>query len=136
MSAHAQEDLVSVAAAGDRAEGDMIQALLESAGIPSVIQQVGVDGPQLGYGLLNPGGGWRRVLVRADQADAARALLAETAPPGEPEDWAGAELPEEEEASGSGLRNYGLLGAYARIWAWSLGAIALAFALFALSRMI
>jgi len=59
----------------------------DSAGIPSVLQQMGVDGPRLGIGLLNPGGGSQRVMVRSDQAEAARALLGEAAVPSEPEDW-------------------------------------------------
>lgn len=108
----------------------MIQGLLESAGIPSVLQQVGIDGPQLGIGLLNPGGGSQRVMVRSDQAEAARALLAETAVPSEPEDWV------EEETGGRKPRNYGLIGAYGRIWAWSLGAMGLAFGVFLLLRMV
>ena len=65
----------------------MIQGLLDSAGIPSVVQQVGIDGPQLGFGLLNPSGGSQRVMVRSDQAEAARALLAEAVVTSEPEDW-------------------------------------------------
>lgn len=114
----------------------MIQALLESAGIPSMVHQVGIDGPQLGYGLLNPSGGWRRVLVRAEHAEAARALLSENEVPADPDDWAGADFPAEEEAAGRGPRNYNLIGGYARIWAWSVAAMALAFGAFALSRML
>jgi hypothetical protein len=63
MDALGGEDLVSVAFANDRAEGDMIKGLLESAGIPSVLQQIGIDGAGLGIGLLNPGGGSRRVMA-------------------------------------------------------------------------
>lgn len=51
MDAVGGEGLVSVAFANDRAEGDMIKGLLESAGIPSVLQQTGVDGPRLGIGF-------------------------------------------------------------------------------------
>jgi hypothetical protein len=87
MDALGGEDWVSVAFANDRAEGDMIQGLLDSAGVASVLQQTGVNGPQLGIGLLNPGGGPQRVMVRFDQAEAARALLGEAAVQSEPEDW-------------------------------------------------
>jgi hypothetical protein len=136
MDALRGEDLVSVAFANDRAEGDMIQGLLGSAGIPSTLQQMGVDGPQLGIGLLNPGGGSRRVMVRSEQAEAARALLAEAVVPGEPEDWVESDdLLYEEEPGRRKPRNYGLIGAYARIWAWSLGAMVLAFGIFLLLRM-
>lgn len=38
----------------------MIQGILESAGIPSALQHVGIDGPTVGVGLLNPGGGSKR----------------------------------------------------------------------------
>jgi len=40
-----------------------------------------------------------------------------------------------EEAAGRKPRDYGLAGAYARIWAWSLGAMLLAFAVFLLLRL-
>lgn len=122
----------------------MIQGLLESGGIPSVLQHVGVDGPSLGFGLLNPGGGSRRVMVRAGHSEEARALLAETLAEGEAADSteiAGASHPEDtapypEETEGRRPRGYGLIGAYARIWAWSLGAMALAFAVFLLLRLV
>jgi hypothetical protein len=137
MDALGGEDPVSVAFANDRAEGDMIKGLLDSAGIPSVLQQMDVDGPQLGIGLLNPGGGSRRVMVRSDQAEAARALLGEAVVPGEPEDWVeGDGSPYGEETEGREPRSYGLIGAYGRIWAWSLGAMMLAFGIFLLLRMV
>jgi len=41
-----------------------------------------------------------------------------------------------DEAKGRGPRNYGLAGAYGRIWAWSLGAMLLAFGVFLLLRMV
>jgi hypothetical protein len=114
----------------------MIQGLLESAGIPSVLQHTGVDGPMLGIGWLNPGGGSRQVLVRADQAEQARALLAEALGEAEQENWAEtANAANLEEAAGRKPRNYGLVGAYVRIWTWSLGLMLLAFAIFLLLRM-
>jgi hypothetical protein len=135
MDALGGEDLIGVAFANDRAEGDVIQGLLGSAGIPSVLRQVGIDGLQLGIGLLNPDGGSRRVMVRSDQAEAARALLGEAAVLSDPGDWVEADSPYAEEAAGRKLRNYGLVGAYGRIWAWSLSAMALAFAVFLLLRV-
>lgn len=131
-------ELVGVAHANDRVEAEMIQGLLEGAGIPSVLQQVGVDGALLGYGLLNPGGGAQRVLVRAGQSEEARALLAETLAENEGVEWE--EAPDAatymEERAGRGPRNYNLIGAYARIWATSIVAMALAFAIFILLRQV
>jgi hypothetical protein len=103
-----------------------------------VLQHVGVDGPLLGIGLLNPGGGSRQVLVRADQSGEARALLTETLDEAERENWAEtANATYLEEAAGAHKpRNYGLAGAYARIWAWSLGLMLLAFAVFLLLRLV
>jgi hypothetical protein len=34
------------------------------------------------------------------------------------------------DAEGRGPRNYGLIGAYARIWFWSLGALGVTFGVF------
>lgn len=136
MDALGGEDLVGVAFANDRAEGEMIKGLLDSAGIPSVLQQVGVDGPRLGFGLLSPGGGSQRVMVRSDQAEAARALLGEAVANGS-EDWAESDSSlYAEESKGRKPRNYGLAGAYARSLAWSLGAMMLAFGIFLLLRMV
>jgi hypothetical protein len=135
MDALGGENLVGVAFANDRAEGDMIQGLLDS-GIPSVLQPMGADGPQLGIGLLNPGGGSQRVMVRVAHAEAARTLLADAVAPSEPEDWVGSDnSTNAEEAEGREPRNYGLIGAYGRIWAWSLGAMMLAFGVFLLLRI-
>ena len=114
----------------------MIQGLLESAGIPSVLRQVGLDGPQLGIGSLNPDGGSQRVMVRSDQAEAARTLLGEAVVPNDPEDWVESDnSPYAEETEGRKPRNYGLIGAYGRILAWSLGSMMLAFGVFLLLRM-
>jgi Putative prokaryotic signal transducing protein len=137
MDASAGEDLIGVAFADDRAEGDMIQGLLDTAGIPSVLQQLGVDGPRLGIGLLNPGGGSQRVMVRSEQAEAARAVLAGVVMPSEPEEWVEGEIsPQMKETGGRAPRNYGLIGAYGRIWTWSLAAMMLAFGVFLLLRTV
>jgi hypothetical protein len=135
MAALGSGDLVSVAFASDRAEGDMIQGLLDSAGISSLLQQAGINGPQIGIGLLNPGGGPQRVMVRSGQAEAARALLEGATVPGETGDWAEGDSSAEEERGGREPRSYGLAGAYGRIWAWSFGAMALAFGIFLLLRV-
>ncbi len=131
------EELVVVAHANDRVDAEMIQGLLESGDIPSVLQHTGVDGPSLGYGLLNPGGGSRRVMVRASQSEQARALLAETLVEGEQVDWGEAgNATEPETHAGHNPRGYRLIGAYARIWAWSLGTMILAFGVFLLLRVV
>ncbi|MGN6556997.1 MAG: putative signal transducing protein [Solirubrobacterales bacterium] len=118
------EELVEIAFVGNEYEGAVIQALLEENGIPSLQQQVGPSGPQLGYGLMNTGGGARRVMVHAHRAEEARTLLAEAE--------AVADLPEPvnaeylEDAQGDRKpRNYGVVGAYARSLFWSLVGLAL-----------
>ena len=74
--------LVRVAYAQDTVEGEMMQGLLEGAGIPSVLEHVSRedDGSRFGFGLLprGLGGGPRRVMVHQQQAEAARELLEET----------------------------------------------------------
>jgi hypothetical protein len=137
MDMGAGGELVGIAYANDRVEAEMIQGLLEGAGIPSTVRQLGVDGPFLGIGLLNPGGGSRRVMVRADQVNAAQAVLEETLVEDEQVDWD--EFSDEDdpgEARWRKPRNYGLIGAYARIWFWSFTAMGLAFAVFLLLRLV
>lgn len=100
------------------------------------MQRVGVDGPQLGSGLLNPGGGQQRVMVLASRAEEARAVLAETLVEDSealPEPVNAAYLAD---ARGHRPRGYGLLGAYARIYLVSLAAIAAALAIFLLVRVL
>lgn len=128
-------ELVEVAFVGNEAEAAMIQALLEEHEIPSLQQQVAPSGPQLGYGLLNPGGGSRRVMVHSHRAEEAREVLLDVM--GEAEQ----EAPEpvnakhlEEGQGGRGPRNYGLIGAYARMWLVAFGTMALAFGGFMLAR--
>jgi hypothetical protein len=127
-------ELVEVAFVGDEFQAGMIQALLEEHEIPSLLQQVAPSGPQLGYGLLNPGGGARRVMVHAGRADRARALIETTMVEEE-------SLPEpvnakylEEAAGGRKPRNYGVLGAYARAYLVAFVVFALVFAVWLLSR--
>jgi hypothetical protein len=119
----------------------MIHGLLENAGIPSLLQQVGlnVDGPQLGFGLATRGfgGGPQRVMVHAHRAEEARALLAETLVEDGEAGWADvANARYLEEAEGGRARNYGVVGAYGRALFWSIGIMALAFGVFLLLRAV
>jgi putative signal transducing protein len=116
-------DLVEVAFVGDEFQAEMIRALLDEQGIPSIQEQVAPSGPQLGYGLMNPSGGARRVMVHAERADQARALIeVATAEDSAPEP-VNAEYLADAEGRG-GPRNYGLIGGYARAWFWSILAMA------------
>ena len=111
----------------------MIQGLLENEGIPSILEGLGVNGPQLGFGLIarNP----QKVMVRADQAEQARALLAETLVEDQGEAWQEtANAGYLENAGGRKPRGYGVVGAYARIYLWALGIFAVAFGVFLLLR--
>jgi hypothetical protein len=134
---HVRSELVGLTYAKDRVEAEMIQGLLEDGGIPSLLRAVGIDGPQVGIGWLNPGGGSQQVMVHPNRLEEARTLLAETLVEGEQAAW-----PEPanarylEEAGGSKPRDYGLFGAYARIWFWSFGLMALAFGVFVLLRAV
>jgi hypothetical protein len=125
-------ELVEVAFVGNEPQALMIQALLEENGIPSLKQQVTPAGPMLGYGLLDPGGGSQRVMVHPDRAEEARALLAEDEQAA-PEPVNARYL---DEARGRAPRNYGVIGAYARALFWSFGALAVAFGVFMLLRVI
>ena len=137
MPTEDKDELVGVASTGDRVEAEMIQGLLEGAGIPSLLRHEGVDGPMLGVGWLNPGGGSRRVMVRTGQSEEARALLAETFAENAQElERETADATYQEEGEGRGPRNYGLIGAYMRILAWSFGLMALAFGVFLLLRLL
>ena len=132
-------DLVEVAFVGDEVQAAMIEALLESEGIPSMQEQVGPSGRQLNSSLLSPGG-TRRVMVHAHRAEEARALLAEATAEGEREapDSVNARYLEEG-GGGRRLRNYGMIGAYARMLAVSAAAMAamgLVFAVYLLFRAI
>lgn len=128
-------DLVEVAFVGDEVQAAMIQALLEQHEIPSIQEQVGPSGRQLNTVLLSPGG-TRRVMVHAHRAEEARALLAEAAAEGEQEAPESVNARYLEEADGGrGPRNYGLIGAYVRMFAVfvaSIAAMALASAIWLL----
>lgn len=82
-------DLVDVAFAKDPVQAEMLQGLLGSAGIPSLLQPTGLSGLQLGLGRLYSGfgGGGQRVMVHAARLEEARALLAETLVDDDEEAW-------------------------------------------------
>jgi hypothetical protein len=129
-------DLVEVAFVADEFQAEMIQALLEEHKIPSLQQQVTPSGPQLGYGLMNPSGGARRVMVHPELADRARALIEATMVEEE-------NLPEPvnagylEDAEGRRKpRNYGVIGAYARAILVSIVTLAIVSALWMLFRVL
>lgn len=127
-------ELVEIAFVGDEGEAMMIQALLEEHEIPSLQQQVAPSGPQLGYGLMNPGGGARRVMVHAQRADRARALVAAARAEHEALlEPVNAEYLEDAKG-GRKPRNYGLIGGYARAYLVSFGAMALIFGGYLLLR--
>jgi hypothetical protein len=126
-------DLVEVALANDPVEGEMIQGLLQSGSIPSILQPIGLNGPQLGIGLLPQGA--QRVMVRASQADTAHRLLAETMVEKDLEAEELANAAYLDDARERGPRSYGLIGAYARIWFWSFVALGVAFGVFLLARV-
>lgn len=131
-------DLVEVAFVGDEVQASMIQALLDGNGIPSMQEQVGPSGRQLNTSLLSPGG-TRRVMVHAHRAEEARALLADATVEGEQEAPESVNARYLEEGSGRRLRTYGIFGAYVRMFAVTVAAIAamgLAFAVFLLVRAI
>ena len=126
-------DLVEVMFAPDRVEAEMVQGLLESEGVPSMLQATGVNGPQLGVGLSprSP----QRVMVRVEHADLARRLLAETGVEEDSDVDGLANAAYLDQARGGGPRDYGVVGAYARIWFWSLAVLAIVFGVFLLARV-
>ena len=130
--------LVEVAFAANAAEGEMIQGLLLNEEIPSLLQPIGLSGPQAGVGAFRSGfgGGGRRVMVHAGRAEEARTLLAETMV--EDEEAAQPEIANarylEDASGGRRPRDYGRGGAYLRIYLWGFGVMALAFGAFLLLR--
>lgn len=131
------DDLVEVAFVGSEPEAAMIQGLLEENGIHSLQQKVGASGPMLGYGMLNPEGGSRRVMVYPRQAEEARALLTDVLAENENRALEPVNAGSLEDAAGGHKpRSYGPIGAYARIYLWSFAAIAVAFGVFMLLRAV
>lgn len=128
-------DLVEVAFVGDEWKAEIIRALLDEHGIPSLQQQVTPSGPQLGYGLMNPGGGARRVMVHPERADRARTLIEARMAEGSLPEPVNAEYLADAEG-GRKPRNYGVIGAYARAWFWSIVALALVSGIWVLFRVL
>lgn len=135
-SGGAGDELVEVAYADDAFKAEMIQGLLKDAGIPSLLRPIrlNVDGPLLGFGLLARGfgGGPQRVMVHANRAEQARALLAETLVDGEEERWPEIASAKSLEEAGGKARDFGLIGAYARAYLWAFAAFGVAFGIFLL----
>lgn len=81
----AEEELVGVAYAKDLIEAEMLQGLLENAGIRSLVRPAREGSSLFSFGTLmrGLGSGPREVAVHASRAEAARAVLAETLVEGE-----------------------------------------------------
>jgi putative signal transducing protein len=128
-------ELVEVAYVSNAGEAAMVQGLLEEAGIPSMLQGVGFDGPRIGVAWVPNAP--QRVMVHAPRLEEARALIAKTLAENE-----GEALPEIanasylEEAEGGKPRSYGLIGGMGRIYLVSFGAMAVAFGVFLLLRAV
>jgi hypothetical protein len=126
-------DLVEVAFVRNEGEAAMVRGLLETAGIPSFLQGVGIDGPRVGVTWLP--NSQQRVLVHAERADQARALVERTLAENEAEAWSNANAEYLDEAIGGRKpRSYGLIGGVARIYLWGFGVMAVAFGVFLLVR--
>lgn len=128
-----KSDLTQVALTEVPGEAGAVQGLLESAGIASILEPAQFNGPMVAYGLLPPK--FQRVMVRPEDAEAARELLSEAFVEEPPE------LLEEpvnatylEDASGRRARSYGAIGGYARMYAFGLIGMAVIFGGFLLVR--
>jgi hypothetical protein len=128
-------ELVEVAYVGDLAQAQMIGGLLETRGIVSMVQSVGVDASLIAFGVPNSSGGPQRVMVRAEQAQEARAVLAEVAAENTEEEWPEiANAKHLGDAIGRKPRNYGVIGGFARIYLSAFVVFAVAFGIFMLLR--
>jgi hypothetical protein len=126
--------MVEVAFVRDQVEAEMIRGLLEDRGIECLLQRTGVDGPSLGEGLLPQA--QHRVLVGAEEAEAAKALLgALLEEHGEEPEPEAVDPGFGETESGGGPRDYNVIGAYPRGLLWSVGFFAVAFGVFMLLRV-
>lgn len=126
------DDLVEVAFVRNEGEAAMVRGLLETANIPSFLQGVGIDGPRVGVTWLP--NSQQRVLVHAQRADEARVVVERALAENEAEAWpdiANAEYLEED-TGGRKPRSYGLIGGMARIYAVSIGAMAIIFGVYLL----
>jgi hypothetical protein len=111
-----RDGLVHIAFAQTREEAAIMRGLLREADIRSLAKQGPLDGPGLGTGTLSTSS--RHIYVRAEDADAARELLANTMV----EDPLEAEFPESvnaeylADATGHKPRDYSTFGAFARFY--------------------
>lgn len=72
-------ELVEAAFVHNEMEAEMIRGLLESGGIPSIIQAAGMfEGTRHGFGGVPVYGGAQKVMVHAHRLEEAQALLAGT----------------------------------------------------------
>jgi hypothetical protein len=129
-------ELVQVAYVGDEAEAEMIRGLLATKGIVSMVQLVGVDQSLLVFGVPDVVGGPQRVMVRAEQAEEARAVLAEVVAENAEEEWP--EIANAEYLARGGRRKrriYGLLGTYFRACLAAAVLFAVVYGLYLLFRM-
>ena len=61
---------------GSEAEGEMVRGLLETAGIPSILQAAGLfERVRHGFGGVPVYGGAQKVMVHADRVEQAREAL-------------------------------------------------------------
>jgi hypothetical protein len=133
-------ELVQAAFAADEIEAEMIQGLLESAGVPSLLQPTGFNGPQMLGGMAGAAGvihgrGSQRVMVHAGRLEEARALLAEYLGEEDEQEWPEtANARHLEGGSGPGSRIFAVAGAFARIWLFGAAFFAVAFGVFLLLR--
>jgi hypothetical protein len=126
--------LVEVAFAETGEEGELIEGLLLNAGIHSLLNAPGLSGRKLGVGLMPAGP--QRVLVAPGDAEEARRILEETLVADDPEGMTVADAAEPDRVGGRDNRTYRVLGAYARMWLFGFGALALAFGVFLGVRLI
>jgi hypothetical protein len=122
--------LVEVAFAASRGEAEAVRGLLDSRGIACFLEPFGLDGVSLRYGVVEATS--HRVMVRARDTEEARAVLASVEGDATPEEADLANARNIEGAGGRRLRNYSALGATTRAAVFSIGAMALVFALFLL----
>jgi len=128
--------LAQAAYAEEPVEAEMIQGLLEGAGIPSILQSAGLNSGRLITGGARPGyaHGPQRVMVYEERVEEARAIVAKALADNEGEAWPEtANARHLEEARGR-RRGYGRAGAFARIYLWAFVFFALTFGIFVLLR--
>jgi Putative prokaryotic signal transducing protein len=69
-------ELAEATLVGSEAEGEMVRGLLETAGIPSILQAAGMfERVRHGFGGVPVYGGAQKVMVHADRLEEARKVL-------------------------------------------------------------